>query len=280
MKPYLIREPNINDLYEVLIVLYRSFGRLVPPDINDQKKLLISLINAKIAKFLVAEKDKKTFGLGGAFFFQDVCSIGYMGVLPEMRRKGVGTAIFSKLINTAKMIGCKTFLLYASKFGEPIYHEFGFRSNYSTTEYDLPNSIPEIQIQNDNVKIVRNFPEWAAEMDRAAMGFDRREFIKINLKHGSKLIIIEKEGYALISGQRLGPVIAKSPQTAMNLIKMGISLGANHIIVPKHSKFPHKLFELIKLTERKDVANLKMSYGKKILQKLDYFYALGTYAKG
>jgi len=37
---------------------------------------------------------------------------------------------------------------------------------------------------------------------------------------------------------------------------------------------------MIKLTEREDETNLKMIYGKNILQKLEYFYALGTYAKG
>ncbi len=280
MKPYLIREPNNNELYEALIILYRSFGRLVPSDIDGQVKLLINLINSKIAKFLIAEKNKKIFGLGAIFIFQDVCSIGYMGVLPEFRRNGVGTAIFSKLIKTAKMIGCKTFLLYASKFGEPIYHKFGFRSNYITTVYDLPSTIPEIQILSENVKIVKNLPEWAAKIDRTAIGFDRREFIKIKLSHGSKLITVDKEGYALISGLRLGPIIAKNLHGAVDLIKRGITLGANHIIVPKHSKFPYKLIELIELTERESEANLKMIYGKNILQKLDYFYALGTYAKG
>ena len=280
MKPYLIREPNTNELYEALIVMYRSFGRVVPSDISDQAKLLITLINARIAKFLIAERDKKIFGLGGIFIFQDVCSIGYMGVLPEIRRKGVGTEIFGKLMNDAKMKGCKAFMLYASKFGEPIYHKFGFRSKYTTTVYDLPSTLPETQILNENVKIVKKFPEWAAKLDRAAMRFDRREFIKIKLNHGSKLIIVDKKGYALISGLRLGPLIATSLHTALNLIKMGISLGANHIIIPKHSKFPYKLFELIKVTEREDEANLKMIYGKNIIQKLDYFYALGTYAKG
>ena len=59
MKPYLIREPITNEIYEALIVFYRSFGRLVPIDIYDQEKLLVNLIKAKIAKFLIAEKDKK-----------------------------------------------------------------------------------------------------------------------------------------------------------------------------------------------------------------------------
>ena len=280
MKPFLIREPKTNELYEALIVLYRSFGRLIPSDINDQGKLLIDLINSKIAKFLIAEKNKKVIGLGATFFFEDVCSIGYMGILPEVRRNGVGTAIFSNLLNGAKIGGCKTFLLYASKLGEPIYHKSGFRSNYGTTVYDLPCKSLETQNLDERVKKIENFPDWASEIDKAAMGFDRCEFLNIKLKHGSKLIVADKKGYALISGQRLGPLIAKNLHTAVDLIKMGISLGANHIIVPKHSKFSYSLFDLIKLTERGDEMNLKMIYGKNILQKLDYLYALGTYAKG
>lgn len=55
MMPYLIREPKSNELYDALIVLYRSFGRIIPPDINNQEKLLTNLIVSKIAKFLTAE---------------------------------------------------------------------------------------------------------------------------------------------------------------------------------------------------------------------------------
>jgi len=280
MKPYLIREANINDLYKALIVLYRSFGRSVPPDLKDQEKLLTNLVKSKIAKFIVGEKEKKIFGFGGLFIFEDVCSIGYMAVLPELRLKGVGTTIFSKLISEAKKTGCKTFMLYASKLGEPIYHKFGFRSNYNAIAYDLPTKLPETQTLNENVKIVKNFPDWTFKIDRKAIGFDRREFLNIKLHHGSKLIIVDKEGYALISGLRIGPLIAKNLHTAVNLIKTGVSLGANHIIVPKHSELPYRLFDMIKITERVDEVNLKMIYGKNIIQKLDYFYALGTYAKG
>ena len=106
------------------------------------------------------------------------------------------------------------------------------------------------------------------------MGFARRDFLNIKLNHGSKLIIVDREGYALISGLSLGPLISKNINTAVDLIRVGISLGA------KHSKFSYNLSNFIKLTERGDEANLKMFYGKKILQKLEYFYALGTYAKG
>jgi N-acetylglutamate synthase-like GNAT family acetyltransferase len=280
MIPYLIREPKGSELYDALLVLYRSFGRLVPSDIEAQVKLLNNLINSKIAKFLIAEKNKKIFGLGAVFIFQEVCSLGYLSVLPEFRHNGVGSAIFSKLINAAKKVGCKTFLLYASRLGEPIYHKFGFRSNYSTVVHDLPSKLQSIQILNDNVKLITKMPEWVARLDRVAMGFNRSNFIKIKMGHGSKLIVFAEEGFALISGLRIGPIIAKNLSVAVDLINKGISLGANHIIVPKHTKFPNRIFDLIDSNERVDEVNLKMIYGKNILQKLDYIYALGTYAKG
>ena len=280
MQPFLIRELKMSELHNSLIVLYRSFNRAIPPDLNNQEKLLINLINYGIAEFLVAEEDGKIIGLGGIFFFGDTCSIGYMAVLPEVRSKGLGTSIFNNLVKIVKMKGCKTFMLYASELGAPIYQKFGFRSNYRTTAYDLPSQLHESQKLNENVNVLKKFPEWAANIERVAIGFDRREFLRIKLSHGSKLIIVEKEGYALISGLRLGPLIAKNLHTAVEIIKMGILLGANNIIFPKHSKFSHRLFDLIKLTERENEVNLKMIYGKNLLQKLDYFYALGTYAKG
>lgn len=280
MKQYLIREPHINEIYDVLIVLYRSFGRLIPSDINDQVNLIITLINSKIAKFLIAEWNKRIFGLGAVFFFQDVCSIGYLSVLPEFRSKGVGTIIFNELINSAKKIGCQTFLLYASKLGEPIYHKFGFRSNYITTIYEFPENLRNVKNLNENVKIALKMPDWVAKLDLVTMGFDRREFLKIKMNHGSKLIVLAEEGYALVSGQRIGPIIAKNLDVAVDLIKKGISIGGNHTIVPKHTKFPHKLFDLLDSVENENEENLKMIYGKNLSQKLDYFYALGTYAKG
>ena len=60
----------------------------------------------------------------------------------------------------------------------------------------------------------------------------------------------------------------------------GIKLGASHIIVPKHSEFPSRIFDLVNLTKNDSESNLKMVYGKEVTQNLDQFYALGTYAKG
>ena len=280
MHPFLIREPKLSELHEALIVFYRSFNRKIPPDLNNQEKLLISLISHGIAKLQIAEENGKIIGLGGIFFFGDICFIGYMAVLQELRRKGLGTTIFRNLIKIGKMKGCKTFMLYASELGEPIYHKFGFRSKYDTRLYKLP--IKPLLLQKTNMKINQAdfFPNWAALIDKNTIGFDRSKFLQLKINHGSILITVHKEGFALVSNSRLGPVIAKNFHTAVSLIKEGIKLGANHIIVPKHSQFPSKIFDLVKLTETDSEPNLKMVYGKEVTQHLDQFYALNNYAKG
>jgi N-acetylglutamate synthase-like GNAT family acetyltransferase len=280
MQPFLIREPKLSELYESLTVLYRSFNRTIPPDLKNQEKLLSSLINYNIAKFQVAEENGKIIGFGGIFFFGDVCSIGYMAVLPEIRRKGLGTSIFSNLVKIGKLKGCKTFTLYASELGEPIYHKYGFRSKYATSVYNLPNKPLVLQKTNKKVNRTDIFPNWAAIIDKNTIGFDRSEFLQLKINHGSMLITADKEGFALVSSSRLGPVISKNIDTAVYLINEGIKLGANHIIIPKHSRFPNGIFKFINLTERENDSNLKMLYGKEVTQNLDQFYALGTYAKG
>jgi len=280
MKPFLIREAKSNELYESLKVMYRAFDRSIPSNLDNQVNLLIELVTSNIAKFLIAEKNKKIFGLGGIFVFQEICSIGCLSVLPEFRNSGVGTTIFSKLINTARSLGCKTYLLYASKLGEPIYHKFGFRSNYSTSVYEFPSRLRNKPKLNESVKNIVAIPNWVTNLDKETMGFDRHKFLELNIRHGAKLIVIPDDGYALISGLRIGPIIAKNLHVAVELIKTGITLGGNHIILPKHSKLTNKLFDLIDSTEKENDVNLKMVFGKNLSQKLEYLYAIGTYAKG
>ena len=280
MQPFLIRDLKITELYESLIVLYRSFNRTIPPDLKNQEKLLTSLINHGIANFLVVEEDGKIIGLGGIFFFGDICSIGYMAVLPEVRYKGLGTNIFRNLVKKGKLKGCKTFMLYASELGEPIYQKFGFRSKYATSVYSLPNKPFLLPEKNKDINHTDIFPNWAAEIDKNTIGFDRSEFLQLKINHGSFLLTVDKEGFALVSSSRIGPVISKDIHTAVFLINEAIKLGANHIIVPKHSSLPGKIYKLANLTETHTDSNLKMVYGKEVTQNLDQFYALGTYAKG
>jgi GNAT superfamily N-acetyltransferase len=275
-----IRTPNFNEIKKILIILSQAFNRPIPPDIQDQEKLIIDLIKNEIAHFIIIEQNDKICGLGAAFFFGKVCSFGYMAVLQNYRNKRFGTRVFSSLMDYASHYGCVTFTLYASNLGEPIYRKFGFQGRFYETMYYLPKKINYETPSSKEVRIEYDLPKWAIELDYKAIGFDRSHYLNILINHGSKLLIIENEGYSLISSNRLGPLIVKNLNSAVILIREGILHGADHIIIPKHSKLPMGLFDLIKLTETGGINNLMMIKGKELHRKLEYFYALDTYAKG
>lgn len=52
--------------------------------------------------------------------------IGNMYTVPEYRRKGIATKLFSLTIEEAKSRGCERILLNATDMGRPIHQKFGF----------------------------------------------------------------------------------------------------------------------------------------------------------
>ena len=283
MNPYLIREPEANEILNSIITMLRSFDRPLINEIEKERDVWLYLIKNELAKFLIALKNNKIIGIGGLFLFQDVASIGYMGVLPDYRNQGVGAAIFQNLKQAAIDAGCKTINLYASKLGELIYRKSGFQGQFSANMYLMPKISPKIALKKKNLKVISKIPIWLLDLDREAVGFDRSDYLKARVSLGAKLIVIENEGYGLISkilsNKRLGPVIASNLEVAIDIIGEGISLGAKSIIIPKHPSFQNEIITLLGLAEQ-GKPNLKMVYGEKIKRKINYLYAVGTYAKG
>ena len=283
MNPYVIREPEAKEILNSIITMLRSFDRPLINEIEKERDVWLYLIKNELAKFYIALKNKKIIGIGGLFLFQNVASIGYMGVLPGYRNQGVGEGIFQKLKQTAIDIGCKTINLYASKLGELIYRKSGFQGEFSASMYLTPKISPKIPLMNKNLTAVSKIPDWLLDLDREAVGFDRSNYLNARISLGAKLIVIKNQGYGLISNIfdsiRLGPVIASNIEVAVDIIREGISLGAKSIIIPKHPAFQNEIITLIGLTEQ-GKPNLKMVYGEKIKRKINYLYAVGTYAKG
>ncbi len=283
MKSYIIREPKQVEILRTIKVFLSAFGRNSYDQLEEEKKVWSYLINENIARFLIALTDEKIIGAGGLFLYQGVASIGYMGVLHEYRRQGVGSAIFKNLMQLGLNLGIKTTILYASKLGEPIYRKYGFQGRYSANIYFLPKKVPKIDLKDKELKEINVLPDWLLALDREAMGFNRAHYLKARLALGTKILIVENEGYALVSKilsqVRLGPLITKNLDTAIHLIKRSISLGTEHLIIPNHPLLQNDLFSLIQLTKR-DEPNLNMFFGQEISGKLDYLYAIGTYGKG
>ncbi|MFX1358880.1 MAG: GNAT family N-acetyltransferase [Promethearchaeota archaeon] len=284
MIKYNIREPSNIEIYKSIGVLYSSFGRTLNKRTNEEEeKAWRAVIKNNIGKFLISEENGKIFGIGGVFIFGDVCTFGYMGVLPEYRGKGVGSKIFGELFKLAKDLGCTTMILYASKLGEPIYKKFGFKRSFYGVMYQLPVNLPELRITNKEVKVLSDFPNWLLSLDKETMGFERSRYLYVKQNLGSKILALEGEAYGLLSQIsskiRIGPIISTNLDGALLIIKKGITLGATQIIITKHQSLSKEIFELIELTEIENGASLKMTYGKNLSENLDLLYAIGTFAK-
>jgi len=284
MNLVIIREPKIDEVLECVKVFLLSFDRSDFSGIFDEEQAWIYLINQKIAKFLIAEEENKIIGVGGVFLFQQVASIGYIGVLADYRKKGIGTLIFRKLMEVATRLGYKTVMLYASKLGAPIYEKFGFRGKYNASRYFFLKAKPEKQDELSNIKIIKTTPDWVLNLDRETMGFNRSDYLKARITLGAKFLIVEDEGYALLSTVfskiRIGPLIAKNLDTALQIIKKGLNLGADNLIIPYHPSMQNKMSSITQFIEMKGAPNLKMVYGEEVQEKLGYLYSIGTYAKG
>ncbi|UCC19644.1 MAG: GNAT family N-acetyltransferase [Promethearchaeota archaeon] len=280
MKKYSIREPKDEEITHSIKVLYSSFDRDLPEKIKEEVKIWKALIDEQIGRFLISEEDGKVNGVGGIFLFEKVCSFGYMAVLPEYRGKGLGTEIFSRLLEIANKMKCETKVLYASKLGEPIYKRFGFKRRFLGKMYQLPLQPSELGIVDKEVKILNTTPDWILTLDKKAMGFDRVRYLNMRLKLGARIIMVENEGYGLLANNRLGPLISTNLKAASQIINKSITLDADHMIIAHHQYFPKRIFNLFNLIELENRASVKMVYGKEIPEKLDLLYAIGTYAKG
>jgi GNAT superfamily N-acetyltransferase len=280
MVNYKIREPDNKEILKAINVLYTSFGRAPPPNIKEEEKIWKALINSKIGNFLIAEKNGRIFGVGGVFLFEKVSSFGYMAVLPEYRGKGVGTDIFRNLLKIANERNCETMILYSSILGKKIYEKFGFQDRFYGTMYQLPLQFSNIGNKSEKVQLLSKIPEWGLILDEKAMGFNRRKYLNLKVEMGAKILALGNEGFGLIVGKRLGPLIANDSNTAILIIKKSISLGANHLIIASHVLFPKIIIKSLRLKKKEDGASLKMVLGKELSENLDLLYAIGTYAKG
>jgi len=75
---------------------------------------------------LVAEEPPGVVGVACCAAFAMTGWIGALGVVPEARRQGLGTALTEAAIRWLRARGAGTVLLYATDAGRPVYERLGF----------------------------------------------------------------------------------------------------------------------------------------------------------
>lgn len=255
-------------------VTHRAFQRNEPFLQAREAKFWSEMKNHGIAHFKIAKHDEKCIGVGAAFFYSTMAWIGYMGVDPLFQKKGVGIGILSNLMNYIKEREIQTIKLNASGLGKRLYSKMGFKEEYEVSLYKILDEIQKSPF-TFNLKLSKSIPKWVLDMDKQSFGGDRSSLLKLLLHYG-KLIISENNGYGFVTYNRVGPIIAESEDTAIEIVKYAYELGARTICIPNHQKLSKNFLSPLKCT----ISDTRMILGKEIDENLNLIYAGYSFATG
>lgn len=179
---------------------------------------------------LIAEADGAVVGTGVATFNGPVAWIGTIWVDPAWRRRGLGRALTIATMDAGEAAGCRTFVLVATKVGQPLYEGLGFEVQ---TWYRIkeapglgPSPLADPPAPVAPVAPARRFrpsdlPAMAA-LDRAATGEDRMHLLAAFAAPDTALCVERADGslggFVVRAPWGGGATIAPDPVDAMAVL--------------------------------------------------------------
>lgn len=277
-----IHAPNEAQRLEALGVFLRSFRKQGESSEKWLDHFTRMLIDARLAHMLVAVDEASVLGCGALICFARVAWIALMGIEPGLQKKGIGSSLMKALMEHANDLGYKTVKLDATNFGRGLYARYGFTEEYRAIMYEMPTRCDLGEEGGPKVRLDEEIPEWCLALDREAVGDDRSALFKAVLADGGKVIMVEGEGFGILHGRKIGPVIAKSVDVAIAIVRRADSFGVNRIYVPRHAELPEGF--LVGLKEIPPSWDLRcctrMVYGEPVRQNLGLEYAGYSSATG
>ena len=96
-----------------------------------------------IAKYLVAKENNKVIGFAGVWTIVDEGHITNIAVHPNSRKKGIGSALLSSLIENCKTWGCNSLTLEVRESNIPaqnLYKKYNFKEEGVRKKYYKDNN--------------------------------------------------------------------------------------------------------------------------------------------
>ena len=149
---------------------------------------------------------------------KDLAWIGMMLVHPELRRRGIATALMRQSISYLSDHDVECIKLDATPEGQFVYEQLGFVAEWKFHRWERSADQPSQTIRPNQAGSQMGQIE---QVDRVAFGADRSVFLKL-LQEGS-FTISNDEGFGMIrSGRRasyLGPVTTETTESAERIIR-------------------------------------------------------------
>lgn len=195
----------------------------------SSRACLEAIIDTAIGGCLIAEEDERQIGMVTCTRYASTAWIGNLVVLPEHRRRGLGTRLMSMAFEHLRESGIKTIRLEADPPGAAIYRRMGFTDLYQSLRFVLPRAAPGKQPPLEPLSI--EDLSKLADFDRPCFGDNRIRFLRalqLRASAGYKLSGPEGlSGYVMLlptqSGTRIGPLVARDPESAARLANLAVS---------------------------------------------------------
>jgi amino-acid N-acetyltransferase len=131
-----IRKAQVNEVPEIYRLLV-NFSKKAEWDILPRK--MADLYNL-VRDFFVYRKDQgRIRGIAALhIFWADLGEIRSLGVLPELRKKGIGSLLVEKCLEEARDLGLKRVFVLTSTQNASFFERFGFKE---VDKDDLPRII-------------------------------------------------------------------------------------------------------------------------------------------
>ena len=155
--------------------------------------------------------------------------IGVIFVVPELRGRGIGSAITSAVCDVLRAEGCASLVLVATDLGKPIYEKLGFRvsTHYHMFSGEPTDEMPAAPPGAVLRRVSGSDLDRIGALDLEATGEDRRSLIRTFAGAGWLLedgdgVAGERRlrGYALPTLRGNAAVVAADPTDAVCLLDL------------------------------------------------------------
>jgi GNAT superfamily N-acetyltransferase len=174
---------------------------------------------------VVVDEDDRIVGVGSGIAYGALGFVGNMIVGDNHRRGGIGSAILTSVIDFLAGRGAHRLELYATPEGRPLYAAHGFESIGPSTTARVTRGIT---VPADGIELAVGGPAVLDELvayDAPRFGGNRHALLGPMLEDAERPLIVARHdrqvvGYGWVrpDGERVGPLIADTPEIAMALV--------------------------------------------------------------
>jgi GNAT superfamily N-acetyltransferase len=218
---------------------------------------------------LVAENSGEIVGVGNGIYTGRSAWLGNIIVREDERGRGIATRITQSLLNNLQKMNCTSFLLIATKQGEPLYRKLGFETtdHYHFFKITKPMPPPE-QSHIRNIAGVNT--EMLLKLDRLATSEDRQELLSEFTGKGFLFSKHDANGFYLSDFDQ-GLIVANKPEAGLSLLQLKVSMGTQSVVIP--DKNTTALEFMVQMGYRSHGSAPRMLLGDPLNWKPEYIYS-------